>query len=311
MDRLSLVAFSLAFMLFLPAVSAHQPRLVMDLAINNENSSLLVEDPQVSQSFYGELTGQPDYYRIVLDRPSRIYFGITAPDNPGQQTDFTVELYDHKDTAVTQVFLLEGAGFQWTPFYEQFGGDWYLQGPAATENLTNVTYYVKVSSPSNQGRYALVIGDEESFPLGEVINAYLLLPIIKQQFFGRTIAFWFVEFLGMILAMGSFFAGSALVLTSNKVRMRTAAYAYGKLEYMIWPGMLLILATMIYAFIYNPFNILGTLRIGIFLLLIILLAHASRRVPKLEATTPWTLKLSMGLSILLWLLFLLLSAALI
>jgi hypothetical protein len=311
MDRLSLVALALAFMLFLPLVSAHQPRLTMDLAIHDENSSLLVKDPQVSQAFYGELDGQPDYYRIVLGRPAQIYFGITAPDMPGQQTDFSVELYDHKDTAITQVFLLDGAAFQWKQFYEPFGGDWYLQGPAATENLTNVTYYVKVSSPSNQGRYALAIGDEEAFPLGEVINAYLLLPVIKQQFFEKPVAFWFVEFFGIILAMGSFLAGSGLILTANKVRMKSAAYAYGKLEYMIWPGMLLLAASLIYAFIYNPFNILGTLRIGTFLLLIILLSHANRRVPNLEATTPWTLKLSMALSILLWLLFLLLSAALI
>jgi len=311
MDRLSILALALAFMLFLPLVSAHQPRLTMDLDIQSENSSLLAENPQVSQAFYGELSGSPDYYRIVLDNPAQIYFGIAVPDIPGQQTDFLVELYDHKDTAITQVFLLDGTRFQWKPFYEEFGGDWYLQGPAATENLTNVTYYIKVSSPSNQGKYSLVIGQEESFTLGEVINAYLLLPVIKQQFFEKPITFWFIEFLGMILAMGSFFAGSALVLTGNKVRMKSAAYAYGKLEYMIWAGMLLIAAALIYAFIYNPFNILGTLRIGTFLLLIILLAHANRRVPRLEATVPGTLKLSMALSILFWLLFLLLNAALI
>lgn len=298
-------------MLMLPMASAYQPRLTMDLAIHDENSSLLVEDPQVSQAFYGELTGSPDYYRITLDKPARIYFGITVPDTPGQQTDFSVELYDHKDTAITQVFLLDGTGFQWTPFYEPFGGEWYLQGPAATENLTNVTYYIKVSSPSNQGRYALVIGDEESFPLGEVINAYLLLPIIKQQFFGKPVAFWFVEFFGIILAMGSFLAGAALVLTSNRVRLKSASYAYGKLEYMIWPGMLLLAGALIYAFIYNPFNILGTLRIGAFMLLIILLAHASRRASRLENNVPTALRLSMWLSILLWLLFLLVTAALI
>ncbi len=301
----------LCFFFLLPLVTAHQPRLTMGLGIHSENDSLLVENPQVSQAFYGELKGSPDFYRIILDNKTRIYVGITAPFTPDAKTDFTVELYDHKDTAITQVFLLDGTKFQWNPFYEQFGGDYYLQGPAATENLTNVTYYIKVSSPSNQGKYALVIGEEESFPPGETVNAYMLLPVIKQQFFGKPVVFSFLELLGIIMAMGGFFAGSVMVLTSNKVRMKSAANAYGRLEYMIWVGVLLIASVLVYAFISNPFNLLGMLKIGTFILLIILLLHANRRVPKLEATVPATLKLSMALSFVSWLLFLFLSAALI
>jgi hypothetical protein len=222
-----------------------------------------------------------------------------------------MELYDHKDKSITQVFLLDGTKSQWKSFYEPFGGDYYLQGPEARENLTNVTYYIKVSSPSNQGKYSLAIGEEESFPPAETLNAFFLLPIIKQQFFGEPVVFSFLEFLGIILAMGSFFAGSAIILTSNKLRMKSMANAYGRLEYMIWCGMLLIAAVLIYAFIANPFNLLGMLRIGVFILLIILLMHANRRVPRLEATVPATLKLSMGLSYIFWLFFLFLSAALI
>jgi hypothetical protein len=295
----------------LPLVSAHQPRLTMGMDIHDENSSLLVENPQISQAFYGELKGSPDFYRIVLDNKTRIYVAITAPFTSDAKTDLMVELYDHKDTAITQVFLLDGTKSQWKPFYEQFGGDYYLQGPAATENLTNVTYYIKVSSPSSQGKYALVIGEEESFPPAETVNAYLLLPVIKQQFFGKPVVFSFLEFLGIIMAMGGFFAGSVMVLTSSKVRMKSAANAYGRLEYMIWVGVLLIAAILIYAFISNPFNLLGMLRIGTVILLIILLLHANRRVPRLEATVPASLKVSMVLSFLLWLLFLFLSAALI
>ncbi|MCJ7816850.1 MAG: hypothetical protein MUP55_03245, partial [Candidatus Aenigmarchaeota archaeon] len=220
----------LAFLfLFSVPVSAHQPRLVMGWDIHDENSSLLVEQPEVSQAFYGELNGRPDYYKIILDKPARIYFAITVPYAPESRTDLTVELYDHKDTAITQVFLLEGAKFQWKPFYEEFGGDWYLQGPEARENLTNVTYYIKVSSPSNQGKYSLAIGEEESFPPGETLNAYLLLPIIKQQFFGKPVLWMFLYLLGIVLAFGSFMSACIILLTSGKLRLKSAVNFFRKL----------------------------------------------------------------------------------
>ena len=309
--RFSLFALALAFLLILPIASAHQPRLTMGLDIHSENTSLLVENPQVSQAFYGELNGRPDYYKIILDKPARIYFGITAPAIPEQVTDFTVELYDHKDTAITQVFLLDGTKSQWKPFYEEFGGDWYLQGPEARENLTNVTYYIKVSSPSNQGKYALAIGEEESFPPGETLNTYLLLPIIKQQFFGKSIGFSLFHFLGIVLAMGPFFAASVIIITARRQRIKSAVDFYGKLRYLIWFGILLTAATTLLLSIQNPFNLVGMLRLGIFATIILLFLHANSRVRRIEEKVPATLKLSMLLSILFWMLFLFFTVVLI
>jgi hypothetical protein len=314
MERFSsgrILLVPLAFLLFLPLVSAHQPRLVMGWDIHEESTSLLVENPQVSQAFYGELTGKPDYYKIILDKPSRIYFAITVPYAPESRTDLTVELYDHKDTAITQVFLLDGTKFQWKPLYEPFGGDWYLQGPESRENLTNVTYYIKVSSPSNQGKYSLAIGEEESFPPGETLNAYLLLPIIKQQFFGKPILWIFLYLLGIVLAFGSFMSACIILLTSGKLRMKSAVNFFRKLSYPAAFGFLLVAAGIFVSLIQSPFNLLGMLRAGIFLVLVLLFVHAASRVNRIEDRIPLTLKMSMYLSVFLWLVFLFLTASLI
>jgi len=298
-------------LLILPLVSAHQPRLTMNLDIHDENSSLLVENPQISQAFYGELTGNPDYYKIILDNKTRIYVGITAPFTPDAKTDLTVELYDHKDTAITQVFLLDGTKFQWKPLYEPFGGDWYLQGPEARENLTNVTYYIKVSSPSNQGKYSLVIGEEESFPPGEALNAYLLLPVIKQQFFGKPILWIFLHLLGIVLAFGSFMSACIILLTSGKLRLKSGVNFFRKLSYPSAFGFLVVAAGIFVSLIQSPFNLLGMLRAGIFLVLALLFVHAASRAGRIEDRVPLTLKISMYLSVFLWLVFLFLTASLI
>ncbi|MCX6815085.1 MAG: hypothetical protein NTY20_05560, partial [Candidatus Aenigmarchaeota archaeon] len=314
MDRFSsgmILFIPLVFLLMLPLVSAHQPRLVMDLNIHDENSSLLVPEPEVSKAYYGELAGKPDYYKIVLENTTQIYVGITVPDIPERRTDLSAELYTYQDTARTQVILLDGSKSEWKPFYEEFGGDWYLQGPETRENLSAGTYFIKVSSPSNRGKYSLAIGEEEAFPPDEIVNTYLVLPVIKQQFFGKPIGFSLFHFLGIVLAMGPFFAASVIIFTSSRQRIKSAVNFYGKLRYLVWFGILLAAATTFFLSIQNPFNLLGMLRLGIFAILILLFLHANSRVRKIEDKAPAILKLSMLLSILFWILFLFFTVVLI
>ena len=61
-----LKALILLFILFLSicAVSAHQPRL--ELGVNSTMTNpIVVQNPEISQAFYGKLNGQPDYYKIT------------------------------------------------------------------------------------------------------------------------------------------------------------------------------------------------------------------------------------------------------
>ena len=298
----------LAFLLLLPMASAHQPKLVMGWNIHSEQNALLVPEPEISKAYYGELTGKPDYYKIVLDKQTPVYLGILSPYAPEARTDFTVELYDYKDNySMTKVILLEGG--QWKPMYEPFGGDWYLQGPEAKENLTNVTYYIKVSSPSNQGKYSLAIGDVESFPPAEAVNAYITLPMLKQFFFGKHVLYNFIHFLGIILAMGASFVATLMVLHTERLRIRSLPYFYHKARSMGWAGFLLAGATLAYALIQSQSNLLAVLRAWTFLVLFLLFLYANHKAHKLENSIPGGLKAAVWLSTILWLVFLVLTVS--
>ena len=310
---LFILPFVFAFFLSFYSAQASQFRLVSGLNIHNENSSLLIPEPWVSKAYYGELNGKPDYYRFALQgNRTQIYFGIAAPYVPGSSTDIRVEVYDYKDHSVTQVILLDGSSFKWKPSYEPLAGEWYLLGPEVRENLTNVTYYIKVSSPSNHTKYALLIGEEGSFPSQETLNAYMLLPTIKQQFFSRHVYFSFFQILGIILAMGSIFAGSLIILGTERLRLKSAAHSYMKIRYIAWLGFILTALTMFLELIQSPLNLLGMLRAGFFVLLLIFFLHANSRVARLENVenkVPGSLRLSMWISVILWIIFLFYTVA--
>lgn len=160
---------------------AHQPRLV-------EKDFTLVENPEVSQAFYGELKGQSDYYQIQVDQPIKLYVGILVPDVENIGKDVSVEI--SKDDEF--YYLLDGANFEWQAYYEEFAGDDYFEGPELSAGEEDGlpqgveaeagTYVLKVFSPDNQGKYVLVVGEKEEFPLNEMINTLVSLLRLKKFF---------------------------------------------------------------------------------------------------------------------------------
>lgn len=162
------------------AVSAHQPRLVMD-TVSGSEMPIEIFNPDVSQAFYGELKGRADYYQIRLRERSDVYLSMVAPRYNGE-IDFNLVLSNGDYGR-----LMYGQNTKWTEFYEEFGGDWYLQGPQESFNLPPGTYSIMVSSPDNYGKYSLVVGKDEAFPLSESINALWLLPQLKVRFFDAPV----------------------------------------------------------------------------------------------------------------------------
>ena len=179
--------------LFIPGKAfAHQPRIVRDDFVE-------VTNPEVSQAFYGELRGTHAEYRINSERELRLYVGILVPNIPGVRKDISAEIYRVKDGAKEAVALLDGERFKWTPFYEEYGQDNYYWGPeyTADDSQKGVSlkgrlvpagdYRIKVFNPTNQGKYALAIGDVEEFPLKEIINAMSAVPQLKLKFFKEPV----------------------------------------------------------------------------------------------------------------------------
>lgn len=188
---------------FLPIVAllligvsfAHQPRLVFKQPVWE---IVTVEKPEISQAFYGNLSGQEDLYEINADESFLMYVNIVVPNLPGYRTDYTVEIIESNYEIYTR---LEGKSFEWEKFFERFAGDDYLRWPSWEQQVKPGKYTIKVSNPGNQGKYSLAIGKIESFPLGEMINTYRDMPALKMQFFQkpRYSIFWNLVGLSLIL----------------------------------------------------------------------------------------------------------------
>lgn len=111
------IALSLGF------TFAHQPRLVFE---QPAGQIVNVEHPEISQAFYGILSGYEDIYQIRSDTGFLLYVNIVVPAASGQRTDFAIEISEPNNISTR----LEGASSTRTDFYEPFGGDAYLMGPS-------------------------------------------------------------------------------------------------------------------------------------------------------------------------------------
>ena len=161
---------------FLPNAYAHQPRLV------DVQTTIFVSLPEISKAYYGKLAGQPVIFHIKAQESFKLYVNLLVPDIEGVEKNVSAKIL--KDGAVLAV--LEGPLFDWKQFHEPFAGDDYFRGPEFSAIQEPGIYQIEVYSPDNQGKYVLAIGDKESFPLGELVNAYLILPRLKSEFWGKS-----------------------------------------------------------------------------------------------------------------------------
>ncbi len=158
---------------------AHQPRLVFEQPAGNVVN---IQDPEISQAFYGILSGQQDVYQIVSDTGFLLYVSLVVPDISGSRTDFAVDVIEWHNAVYTR---LDGKWYAWTGFFEPFAGDMYLQWPSLEKEVASWTYTIRVSNTTNQGKYSLAIGKIESFPVNEILHTYKVMPDLKMIFFQK------------------------------------------------------------------------------------------------------------------------------
>lgn len=164
----------LSFFILPLSVSAHQPRLVND-------SKVEVPAPEVSKAYYAELTGVPHTYYINSDKEFNLYLNLLVPKNSNPDGRFSAALYNMATDE--ELYFLDGDNFEWKEFFEPFGHDTYLEGPEYKTAMPAGQYRVVVFNQFNQGKYALAIGELESFDFAEFMNVYKLLPQLKKDFF--------------------------------------------------------------------------------------------------------------------------------
>ncbi|NIO44134.1 MAG: hypothetical protein GTN36_01070 [Candidatus Aenigmarchaeota archaeon] len=187
------------FFIFLFFISetafAHQPRIVSE-------QITLIRNPEVSQAFYGILKGKPDYYHIDSEKQFNLYVGILVPDIENIDKDVSVKVvleHEHEEEHEETEYILNGTDHEWTYYYEEFGGDSYYQGPELKTTAEKGTYIIEVFSQDNDGKYVLVVGEKEEFPLDEFINTIITLPRLKEEFFEKPAYTAFFNLIGLFL----------------------------------------------------------------------------------------------------------------
>lgn len=288
-------------------VFAHQPRLASDTS--SISNPIVVKNPEVSQAFYGNLNGSPAYYKIESNSSFRFYVNILVPDNPGSGEQLmSVEILDSSGKTIA---LLDAKNSTWTPYFEEFGGDNYLKGPEFNQTKPAGTYYLKVFNDNNKGKYSLAIGDIETFPPGETANALILLPILKADIFQVPVAELFIQFLGLILAMGTFLVLYILMIRSRKsiALLETTKTVYSAVNPVMLIGVAITAVMWFLTYFKNPLNILGNIETLLLVIILILHWNLNSKLKKLSSENIAG-KLSTIL-LLLWILFLFLRIVLI
>ena len=282
-NNIGLKSVILLFVLFLSicAVSAHQPRL--EVGVNSSMSNpIVVKNPEISQAWYGNLKGQPDYYMISSDKPFELFANILVPQSPGISSDFVSAQIT--DSSGKTLALLGGKQSSWTPMFEEFGGDYYLQGPTFDQNVSAGTYYIKVFNPNNSGKYSLATGAIEAFPPDESLKALISIPMLKEQIFGKPITTLFFEFVGIILALGTLMVLFAMLIMSRKSDEITqlTIKAAGALKPMLWFGIAITAIVWIYVMSKDLLNIVGLVNSLVLLIAIILSWYVGSKISKMK-----------------------------
>jgi hypothetical protein len=149
-----------------------------------------IEDPEISKAIYSTLMGDPHYYRIQSEIDFDFYAGILAA-KIGECTLDSKFSFEVLNSNFEKIYLADGENFNWTPWYEEYGKQWYWNGPEIGQNFLSDevfkagTYYIKVFNHSNTGQYVVAVGDIEKFSFTDIIGLIFSLGEIKDQFWNH------------------------------------------------------------------------------------------------------------------------------
>jgi len=172
----------LVFSLIVTNIYAHRPVIVKNES--SKDKPVIIKNPEISYAFYGILSGEPHYYKIVFSKPFDFYVNILVPDYLPKtdlitKHDMSFEVL--KDN--TSIYIIDGNNFEWKRFYEPYGRDNYYMGPEFDKNVEAGTYYIKVFNKTNTGKYSLATGKKESFTPWGFVGAIFKARSLHKWFF--------------------------------------------------------------------------------------------------------------------------------
>ncbi len=167
-------------------INANQLKIVYDKELTILYPQI-IKKPEISQSFYGELTGTADYYKIIAKEPFDLCISIMAPDIEDARDDFSIAIYGDNNKRIT----IYGDRYEWVTYYETSTEYRYWKGPSYEETIEPGEYLIQVYNDGNEGRYVLTIGDQPTFFLFETINYVLTMPKLTTFFEKPVISTYF------------------------------------------------------------------------------------------------------------------------
>jgi hypothetical protein len=180
-SRIYLLVVILITLLITPSsVLAHKPRIVQD-------NPTFVHNPEISQAFYDELSGVPHVYIIETSTDFNLYVNLLVPKSSNPSGRYSADIYRIEEGTKILLGSLVGGGGVWKEFYEEFAGDYYLQGAELRKRVPAGHYEIIVFSDGNKGKYVLAVGETESFGLSDLLSIYTILPRLKRDFFHVSI----------------------------------------------------------------------------------------------------------------------------
>ena len=156
-------------------VLAHQPRLV-------EMEKINVTEPEISKAYYGILSGKPHIYTISTSSPIDLYVNILVPFIEGPEKNVIVKIFKGEQL----MGILSPKKGDWKEFFEPFGHSMYWKGPEFKVRADAGKYKIHVEGTEKSIRYVLATGEIEAFDGPESLNAILLIPKLKKDFFEES-----------------------------------------------------------------------------------------------------------------------------
>jgi len=183
MKKILSAAFLLAF---LTQAYAHKP-VLNESSTYPADAPYEIEEPEISKAIYSTLTGDPHYYRIQSAIDFDFYAGILAAKigECALESKFSFEVLDSE---FDKIYLADGENYVWVPWYEEYGKQWYWNGPEVGEKfLSNEvfkagTYYIKVFNKTNTGQYVIAVGDIEKFSFTDIVGLIFSMGKIEDEF---------------------------------------------------------------------------------------------------------------------------------
>jgi len=183
------IIYAVMLLAFFTQAYAHKP-VLNEKSTYPAEAPYEIEDPELSKAIYSTLTGDPHYYRIQSEIDFDFYAGILAAKigECALDSKFSFEVLDSN---FEKIYLADGENFNWVPWYEEYGKQWYWNGPEIGKNFLSDevfkagTYYIKVFNNSNTGQYVVAVGDIEKFSFTDIIGLIFSLGDIEDQFWNH------------------------------------------------------------------------------------------------------------------------------